>query len=91
MICYKLTGDIKYLWESESDKRDVYENLLDCKNIHSYLDLGAYNGDTVREMLFYNPALKKAIALEPDARNFRKLTEYASGAEIELKCINAGA
>ncbi|MBQ9978401.1 MAG: FkbM family methyltransferase [Clostridia bacterium] len=91
VICYKLTGDIKYLWESESDKRDVYENLLDCKNIHSYLDLGTYNGDTVREMLFYNPTLKKAIALEPDARNFRKLTEYASGARIELKCINAGA
>ena len=92
VICYKLTGNIKYLWDSESDKTQVYEEILDCKNIESYLDLGAYNGDTIREMLHYNPNLKSAIALEPDARNFRKLTEYTNSVEnIEIKCINAGA
>ncbi len=92
VICYKLTGDIKYLWESESDKREVYENLIDCKNIKSYLDLGAYNGDTIREMLCYNPELEKATALEPDARNFRKLTEYVQNVtNVEINCVNAGA
>ena len=91
VIKYKLSGDIRYLWESESDKREVYEDLLDCKSIKSYLDLGAYNGDTIREMLFYNPSLERAIALEPDSRNFRKLSEYANGAKIDTKCINAGA
>ena len=92
VISYKLTGDIKYLWESESDKASVYEKLLDCNNISRYVDLGAYNGDTIREMLFYNPNLKMAIALEPDARNFRKLNEYAQTVEnCEIKCINAGA
>lgn len=92
VISYKLTGDIKYLWASESDKATVYNELLDCENIESYLDLGAYNGDTVREMLHYNPSLKKAIALEPDARNFRKLTEYASGVGgVEIRCVNTGA
>lgn len=92
VICYKLTGDIKYLWESESDKREVYENLIDCKSIKSYLDLGAYNGDTIREMLFYNPELEKAIALEPDARNFRKLSEYVQSVNnVEINCVNAGA
>ena len=91
VISYKLTGDIRYLWESENDKGQVYNEILDCKSIRSYLDLGAYNGDTVREMLLYNPDLESAIALEPDARNFRKLTEYAASAPIEIKCINAGA
>jgi FkbM family methyltransferase len=92
VISYKLTGDIKYLWKSESDKDAVYAELLDCKNIKSYVDLGAYNGDTIREMLKYNPDLENAIALEPDARNFRKLTEYAKGVEnVNIKCINAGA
>ena len=92
VILYKLTGDIKYLWNSESDRSEVYNNLLDCKRIESYLDLGAYNGDTLREMLLYNPELKSAIALEPDARNFRKLTDYAGGVETcEIKCVNAGA
>lgn len=91
VISYKLTGDIKYLWESESDKSDVYTDILDCNNIRKYLDLGAYNGDTVREMLQYNPDLESVVALEPDARNFRKLSEYANGTEIDIKCINAGA
>lgn len=91
VISYKLTGDIKYLWESESDKAQVYNEILDCGKIKSYLDLGAYNGDTIREMLLYSPHLTRAIALEPDARNFRKLSEYAQGSGIELKCINAGA
>ncbi len=92
VISYKLSGDIKYLWDSESKKDAVYHGILDCQSIESYLDLGAYNGDTIREMLLFNPNLKRAIALEPDARNFRKLSEYASTVEdCEIKCINAGA
>lgn len=91
VIRYKLSGDINYLFESESNKDAVYSELLDCESIESYLDLGAYNGDTIREMLRYNPQLKGAIALEPDARNFRKLNEYAQNvANCEVKCINAG-
>ena len=92
VISYKLSGDIKYLWESENSKDSVYRDILDCQKISSYLDLGAYNGDTIREMLFYNPSLESAIALEPDARNFRKLNEYAQKVDnCKIKCINAGA
>ena len=92
VISYKLTGNIAYLWDSESEKSKVYQELLDCNNINSYVDLGAYNGDTVKEMLFFNPSLKSVIALEPDSRNFRKLTEYTQGIEnCNVKCINAGA
>lgn len=91
VIFYKLTGDIKYLFDSESDKESVYKDLLECDSIKKYLDLGAYNGDTIREMLKYNPCLESAIALEPDARNFRKLNEYASSSELSIKCINKGA
>ena len=92
VISYKLSGDIKYLWDSESDKAQVYEKILDCNNISRYVDLGAYNGDTIKEMLHYNPKLQTAIALEPDARNFRKLNEYAQNiTNCEIKCINSGA
>lgn len=91
VISYKLTGKLGYLFDSESDKDTVYRELLCCESIKKYLDLGAYNGDTVREMLKYDPELECAIALEPDARNFRKLSEYASLCEKELICINKGA
>lgn len=92
VIKYKLSGNIEYLFESESDKEEVYRDLIECDKIGSYLDLGAYNGDTIREMLHYNPNLKRVIALEPDARNFRKLNDYAQSVNnCEIKCINAGA
>lgn len=92
VISYKLSGDIKYLWDSESEKAKVYEEILDCSNISRFVDLGAYNGDTIREMLHFNPNLKNAIALEPDARNFRKLNDYAQTVQnCDIKCINAGA
>ena len=93
VINYKLTGDIKYLWRSESDKDSVYLDLLNAGSIRSYVDIGAYNGDTVRELLSYAPSLESAIALEPDARNFRKLSEYANTVsdKLDITCINAGA
>lgn len=93
VINYKLTGDIKYLWDAESDKDTVYSDPLDAKSIKSFVDLGAYNGDTVRELLRYSPSLERAVTLEPDARNFRKLSEYAATlpSEFDLSCINASA
>lgn len=76
VVAYKLTGDIGYLFDAESDKDEVYRDLLDAKSIKSYADLGAYNGDTVRELMGYSPDLADAVALEPDRRSFRKLTEF---------------
>jgi FkbM family methyltransferase len=76
VIKYKLTGDISYLEARVSDKGEVYRSLLRSDKIKSYADLGAYNGDTVRELAEYAPDLRRAIALEPDKRNFRKLSSY---------------
>lgn len=92
VISYKLSGDICYLWQAESDRRDTFESILRSNEIRSYLDLGAYNGDTVRELAEFAPNLHHVIALEPDERTFRKLSEYAEGeGRFEIKCIAAGA
>ena len=77
VINYKLTGDIKYLRMAQTDKKETYVDILRAKDIKNALDAGAYNGDTVRELAEYAPKLEKIIALEPDRRNFRKLSEYA--------------
>ncbi len=91
-IRYKLTGDIRFLWQAESDKDEVYRDILRCEEIRSYVDLGAYNGDTLREMLHYNQKLNRATALEPDARNFRKLCEWSQTVDnVQIECINKGA
>lgn len=92
VIYYKLTGDIKFLFEAESDKREVYEELLDAKSIVSYADLGAYNGDTVRELIPYAPRLECVTAFEPDRRSFRKLSEYCDTVtNIKINKVNAAA
>ena len=79
VISYKLSGNIRYLCAAESEKDEVYRTLLSAENIETAIDAGAYNGDTARELSMYAPRLKKIFALEPDRRNFRKLSEYAEG------------
>ncbi len=91
-VYYKLTGDIKYLFDAESDKNEVYEKLLCASTITTYADLGAYNGDTVRELRRYSPALSHVVAFEPDRRSFRKLTEYCDTVtDITVERVNAAA
>lgn len=75
VLAYKLSGRISYLFEAESDKDETY-GLLDAERIRSAADLGAYNGDTVRELMTYAPSLERVIAFEPDRRSYRKLCDF---------------
>ena len=47
-VLFKITGNPNYLFEIESPRSEVF-SLLNLKNNESFLDLGAYNGDTVIE------------------------------------------
>ena len=78
VILYKLTGKLCHLKAAENDKETVYRELLEADTIRTAMDLGAYNGDTIRELMAYAPALSRVYAMEPDRRSFRKLTEFAS-------------
>lgn len=92
VIKYKLYGDIGLLRCSESSKDEVYSSLLEARNISFAIDAGAYNGDTARELAEYAPKLEKIWALEPDRRNFRKLSEYAeSENRFEVRPIQSAA
>jgi FkbM family methyltransferase len=77
VIKYKLTGKTEYLFECESEPCEAFDNILSAESFEYTADLGAYNGDTARELKKYSPKLKKIYAFEPDRRNFRKLSEYA--------------
>lgn len=92
VILYKLTGDISYLFAAESEKAESYE-LLCAKDFKICADLGAYNGDTVRELLGISSDIEKIYALEPDRRNFKKLDAFCSTYEgnTQLVPVNAAA
>ena len=77
IINYKLSGKLCYLRAAVSDEDSVTRELVRANEVRSYLDLGAYNGDTVRRMLECAPLLKQVWAMEPDVRNYKKLALYA--------------
>ena len=96
IIEYKLTGRMDILRATESDPADAYRNILHAEGFLTAADLGAYNGDSIRDLRQYAPHLRDVIAFEPDRRNFRKLTEYATalreaGDTLTVHPVQAGA
>ena len=81
LLRHRLTGNLSDLFAAVDDHDTVYRTLLHPETYLRYADLGAYNGDTVREILPYAKNLLEAYCMEPDPRNFRKLSEYGSGEE----------
>lgn len=75
IIKYKLDGDISH-FSVDSDKDAALKNIL-SGGYSAYIDLGAYNGDTIKEALSYFPSIKKITALEPSPRIFKKLEKTA--------------
>ncbi|MBR6782143.1 MAG: FkbM family methyltransferase [Clostridia bacterium] len=96
IIEYKLTGRMDILRATESSPAEAYRSILHAEAFRIAADLGAYNGDSIRDLRLYAPHLQTVIALEPDRRNFRKLGEYATalreaGDTLDLHPIQAGA
>ena len=72
IIRFQITGDLNYCFNCESTKEEAY-TILSLGENESFLDLGAYRGDTVEEFLNYTKSYSKIVAVEPDKRTFRKL------------------
>ncbi len=67
-------GEIGLLDEITTDKDEAFRSLLRLGDNEVYVDLGAYNGDTIGEFLHYTGgSYRKIVALEPNAKNFAKL------------------
>lgn len=90
VIKYKLTGKIKYLKEIETTPNEAWNNVLSPHNYRICVDAGAYNGDTAKEMTERFVNLKNVYALEPDRRNYKKLSAFAE-TENRIIPINAAA
>lgn len=77
-VRFKLSGRLSYLRASETNKDEIFHTVLRPTGAEHFADLGAYNGDTIRELLSYTGgAFASITALEPDRRNFRKLSAWA--------------
>lgn len=72
IIRFQITGDLNYCFECETSKDEAFE-ILNIGENESFLDLGAYRGDTIEEFLHYTKSYEKIVAVEPDSRTFKKL------------------
>ncbi len=72
ILKYKLSGKINYLIDCQIDENDPYNSFLKLKN-ERFLDLGAYNGDTVLGFAEKCPDYDAILAVEPDKKSFKKL------------------
>ncbi len=88
IIRFQITGNLDYCFECETDK-DVAFRILNLRENESYLDLGAYRGDTIKEFLHYSKNYEKIVAVEPDKRTFRKLQTYCESLENCITLNNA--
>lgn len=84
---FKLDGDISRLFSCETAEDEAFENILKLKANDSFLDLGAYNGDTVLDFIKRVGSFSKITAVEPDKKSFAKLLKNTKDYEIET--INA--
>ena len=82
------TGRLPYLKAIESDKDEVFRDILRLQN-ERYLDLGAYRGDTVDEFLKYTDGYESIAAVEPNPKNYQKLIEHISDIK-NATALNAG-
>lgn len=91
IINFKISGKLDYLLNSFADKNDIYRQILELTDEETIVDLGAYDGDTIKEFTTYtNGKYKKIIALEPDAKNYKKLLRNTEAmANVETHNIGA--
>ena len=87
MLKYKITGEIEYLRECESDRDEIFDKLILPEN-PVFLDLGAYDGDTVLEFFERFPNCARAVAVEPDKANYKKLCNTLALRNLPVRTVN---
>ncbi len=91
VVLFRLTGNIEFLRRHTVKPSDVMQGILGAESFVNTADLGAYNGDSIRELSCFAGNLKKVCAFEPDPKNYRKLTDYARGESFLIDAHNYAA
>lgn len=86
-VKFKLDGDINRLFSCETQEDEAFENILKLQSGYSFLDLGAYNGDTALSFAERVSDYKSITAVEPDKKSFNKLIRNTK--DLKIETINA--
>lgn len=82
-VLFKLDGNINRLFNCETDEDEAFNNILKLEKGNSFLDLGAYNGDTVLDFVGRVGEYSYITAVEPDIKTFKKLENNTKHLKVE--------
>ncbi len=86
-LLFKLDGKVEHLFACETEENEAFDNILKLKSGYSFLDLGAYNGDTVLDFIKRVGSFSHITAVEPDKKSFLKLCRNTE--QFDILRINA--
>lgn len=90
VLKFKISGDPAVLREAFSAPAHEFETIIKPEFGSCYVDLGAYNGDTIQSFVKMCGKCGQIVAFEPDKRNFRKCVKRLIGYD-NIYFINACA
>ncbi|MBQ8598725.1 MAG: FkbM family methyltransferase [Oscillospiraceae bacterium] len=94
ILNFKVSGKLNYLTHCETPVEEAYANIIKPDQQEDYVDLGAYKGDTIQELLrFTDGQVHSVCAFEPDRKNYKKLclNVETMGLTEKSKLLNVAA
>ncbi|MFI3227021.1 MAG: FkbM family methyltransferase [Clostridia bacterium] len=87
---YKISGKVKYLRNFTQHKDEMFKKVLKIHQNEHYVDLGAYTGDTIREVMQYG-GYETVTAFEPDVKNYTKMQTFIETEQLSnINALNIG-
>jgi FkbM family methyltransferase len=84
-VSWRLHGDFAVLGTPDADQEYFPEDLFRFTGDDLIVDVGAFDGDTIRRFLkLRGNEFRGIVALEPDPGNFGRLTRYVSGLPVDV-------
>ena len=78
LLKHRIIGNYSVLPSPDTDHQYFPQNIPPWKYPLRFIDCGAYDGDTLRQMKIKKLAVENVLAFEPDLNNFKHLTKYIS-------------
>lgn len=88
-VNFQFGGELSSLFEIETPESEAYTDILKLNKSETFVDIGAYRGDTVAKFLeFCGGDYKNIVAAEPDLKTFSKLCNNC-GTLPRFKALNS--
>jgi FkbM family methyltransferase len=81
---WRALGDLGALSAPVSEESYFLDSLYHMTPGEVFLDCGAYDGDTIRQLVLRNNKFKRVFAVEADPSNFRRLSAWVESLDSDI-------